>query len=122
MKGISMKNKKGFTLIELLVVIAILGILAAMLFPAIQKLVTGEDPAPSGLSQTHSAPYEYNDDEPAIEKTVSGGFVVDVGSLAEGLEVRALSIRRSGLNYVVQGVIRDTKNNNDYSFYKEVVE
>lgn len=39
-KASSQKVKKGFTLIELLVVIAIIGILAALLFPAIQGALT----------------------------------------------------------------------------------
>lgn len=36
MRGAKMTERKGFTLIELLVVIAIIGILAALLFPAVQ--------------------------------------------------------------------------------------
>lgn len=40
-----MKNQKGFTLIELLVVIAILGILAAIVTPAVIKYVNSGDVA-----------------------------------------------------------------------------
>ncbi len=39
-KRLQQKKSKGFTLIELLVVIAIIGILAALLFPAIQGALT----------------------------------------------------------------------------------
>jgi prepilin-type N-terminal cleavage/methylation domain-containing protein len=37
-----MSNKKGFTLIELVIVIMILGILAAMVIPALQKSLDGQ--------------------------------------------------------------------------------
>ena len=40
MKGTMVRGRKGFTLIELLVVIAIIGILAALLFPAVQSAMT----------------------------------------------------------------------------------
>jgi prepilin-type N-terminal cleavage/methylation domain-containing protein len=56
--------KKGFTLIELLVVIAIIGILAALVFPALSsaKAKAQQTACMNGLKQIMTATHMYSDD------------------------------------------------------------
>ncbi len=74
-KAMRQKFTKGFTLIELLVVIAIIGILAALLFPAISKaLLTA-----SGTSMSSNGR--------GIQQMIFGMDVRDMGLQSAGIEV-----------------------------------
>ena len=79
-------NKKAFTLLELLGVITILGLIAAIVFPAISSMLNSsrEDAYDSQIKIVEKAAQAYYIDNPNLLPDLSEQAVVNVQTLISG--------------------------------------
>ncbi|MHB8899694.1 MAG: DUF1559 domain-containing protein [Thermoguttaceae bacterium] len=105
-----LKSRKAFTLVELLVVIAIIGILIALLLPAVQaaREAARRSQCVNNLKQIGLALHNYHD----VYKFFPAGGWCCGGAPANAVLARKLSMLGAILPFIEQGALYDQINQN----------